>query len=355
VSTNIRVTAKVTETYGAFGYTVSASDILEVSRQMKLFYLFSLILALAATFSGQVSSAATDKGYLIGPADVIEGRVLGEKEFDFIATVDEDGKIEVPFSDTPVIAKCRTERELRTEVGRLLSVYLKNPQLSLRVTERKSRPPATIYGEVKSPQQFELRRTARLLELLAFAGGVTEEAGGMVQVIRTQPALCTDKPAEPVADLAEIPSRMYSLSSIRLGTDEANPIILPGDVIVVHKAPPIYVTGEVVSSQGIYLKDGGTSLTEAIAKVGGVRPGAKTKDVKIYRSKTNSKEREVLTANLDLIKRGQQKDIMLEPYDIIEVDKAKDGIAKSLISMVLGVGRTVVTSGASQIGYRVIY
>ena len=42
------------------------------------------------------------KGYLIGPGDEITGKVLGEKEFDFVATVDEDGKIEVPFFDKPV-------------------------------------------------------------------------------------------------------------------------------------------------------------------------------------------------------------------------------------------------------------
>ena len=36
------------------------------------------------------------------------------------------------------------------------------------------------------------------------------------------------------------------------------------------RGEPIYITGEVVAPQGIYLKEGGTSLTEAIAKVGGV-------------------------------------------------------------------------------------
>ena len=46
---------------------------------------------------------------------------------------------------------------------------------------------------------------------------------------------------------------------------------------------------------------------------------------------------------------------MLEPYDIVEVDKAKDSIAQTIIKLALGVGKTVVTSGASSIGYRVLY
>lgn len=319
------------------------------------------MFAAAGSISAQVPvDAGEQKGYMIGPGDEITGKVLGEPQYDFVATVDEDGKIEVPFFDKPVMAKCRSERELRTEVTNLLAKYLRNPQASVRVTDRKSRPPATIYGEVEKPQQVELRRKATLVELLAFSGGITEEAGGMVQVFRTRPPMCSEANEDSqwratTGDPTDVPSRMYSLSSVRMGKEEANPIIYPGDVIVVQKAAPVYVTGEVVAPQGIYLKEGGMSLTEAIAKIGGVRPGAKTKDIKIYRYKTNTKDKEVISANLDQIKKGLQKDIMLEPYDIVEVDKAKENIATTIMKMAIGVGKTVVSSGASNIGYRVLY
>ncbi len=56
---------------------------------------------------------APAKGYLLGPGDEIAGKVLGEMEYDFVATINEDGFVEVPFSKTPVLAKCKTERELR--------------------------------------------------------------------------------------------------------------------------------------------------------------------------------------------------------------------------------------------------
>jgi len=52
----------------------------------------------------------------------------------------------------------------------------------------------------------------------------------------------------------DVPSRLYSLSNLRLGREEANPVIYPGDVIVVKKALPVYITGEVVAPQGILLK-----------------------------------------------------------------------------------------------------
>lgn len=305
-------------------------------------------------------NAQVQRGYLVGPGDEITGKVLGEPQFDFVTTVDEDGKIEVPFFDKPVMAKCRSERELRTDIGELLAKYLKNPQISIRVTDRKSRPPATIYGEVRTPQQIILMRKATLVELLAFSGGVTDEAGGMIQVFRTRPPLCEDANNEnnwksDDGDPTDVPSKMFSLNSVKLGKDEANPIIFPGDVIVVQKASPVYITGEVVAPQGIYLKEGGLTLTEAIAKIGGVKREAKTRDIKIYRLKPGSKERDVIVANYDQIKKGEQKDVLLEPYDIVEVDHAKKSIGQTILELATGAARTGLSSATGGIGTRILY
>lgn len=331
---------------------------------MKLKIFYSVIVSFFVYSGALAQSPPIDvtlaKGYLLGPGDEITGKVLGEAQFDFVATVNEDGKIEVPFFDQPVVAKCKTERELRTDVTHLLEKYLRTPQLSLRVTDRKSRPPATIYGEVRTPGPVVMMRKATLVEMLAFAGGVTEEAGGTIQIFRTQPPMCTDVKEDSqwtagVGDPTEVPSRIYSISSVKMGKEEANPIVYPGDVIVVQKASPVYITGEVVAPQGIFLKEGGTTLTEAIAKIGGPKREAKTKDIKIYRLKANSKDRDILTANYDLIKKGEQKDILLEPYDIVEVDKARDSIAKSILNIAIGAGKGVVTSMSGGLGYRVLY
>ena len=328
---------------------------------LRILLVFVAVFGTATLSLGQALpiDAVPQKGYLIGPGDEITGKVLGESQFDFVASVDENGKIEVPFFETPITAKCLSERDLRTEVTRLLSKYLKNPQLSLRVTDRKSRPPATIYGEVRTPQQVVLTRRATLLELLSFSGGVNDDAGGMIQVFRTQPPICGADAAESdwknTGEGLDVPSRMYSLASLRLGRDEANPVIYPGDVVVVQKASPVYITGEVTTPQGIYLKEGGLSLSEAIAKIGGVRREAKTKDIKIYRLKANSKDREIITANYDQIKKGTQKDVMLEPYDIVEVDKAKKNIAQTILEIAIGAGRSALGGFGNALPTRVLY
>lgn len=329
---------------------------------MKFVLLFALTFGLSQVVFGQISPVTQDqeRGYLVGPGDEITIKVLGEPQFDTVARIDEDGKFQVPFFDERISATCRSEKELRADVTQLLSKYLKNPQISVSVTERKSRPPATIYGAIRTPQQIDLRRKATLMELISISGGVTEEAGGMIQIFRTQPLMCADVTAEnnwkeEAGGGVDVPSRMYSLSSLRLGREEANPEIIPGDIIIILKAAPVYITGEVLAPQGIYLKEDGLSLTEAIAKIGGVGREAKTKDIKIYRLKADSKEREIIAVNYDLIKKGEQKDIMLEPYDIVEVDKSKKSIGQTILEIVTGAGRAGISSVTQGLGTRVLY
>lgn len=314
--------------------------------KLKVLAILSFALVLCGVSFGQEISIKpeAEKVYLVGPGDVITGKVLGEEQFDFTATIDEDGKIEVPFFDQPIMAKCRSERELRTDVTKLLSKYLRNPLVSVRITERKSRPPATIYGEVRTPQQVIMTRKATLLELLSFSGGVTEKAGGTIKVFRTQPPLCADanilaEYKEGSANGSDIPSQMYSLSSVRQGREESNPVIYPGDVVVVDKAASVYVVGEVNVLKEINMTENGLSLSEAIAQAGGVNRQAQTKDVKIRRLKTNSKEREIISVNYDLIRKGQQKDQILEPNDIVEVGKSKKSIAQTVLEIAMGGAR----------------
>lgn len=329
--------------------------------KQSIFTFLSIIFAVSVIAAQEPTvNMSLAKGYLLGPGDEVTVKVLGEPQFDFVATIDENGAIEVPFFEQPIIAKCKTERELRTEVATLLGKYLRSPQMSLRITDRKSRPPATIYGEVRTPQQVVMMRRATLVELLAFSGGVTEDAGGVIQIFRTQPPMCSDTGsdnywASTSGDPLDVPSRTYSLSSVQMGREDANPEVVPGDVIVVHKASPVYITGEVAQPQGIYLKERGLTLTEAIAKVGGVRRESRTKEIKIYRQKPNSKDREIIAVNYDLIKRGEQKDVVLEPYDIVEVDKAKDSIAQTILKVAVGAGRSVVSSVSGGVGYRILY
>ncbi len=328
--------------------------------KIKILTLFVLVFGLSLAALAQDTDSVVvnpepepQRGYLIGPNDKIEGKVLNEPQFNFTATIDQNGKFQVPFFTEGIMAKCRTEKEIRADVTQLLSKYLRDPQVTVNVTERNSRPPVNVYGEVRKNVEVTLSREANLLDMISVAGGVTDKAGGLIQVTRTRPPLCTEENDENwIANDGRIPSRHYSLSSLRSGRVESNPVIYPGDIIVVPAASPIYVVGEVnVIGKEILVSDKGLPLTQAISQAGGLRREAKSKNIKIYRQVENSPNPKVISVNYEKIKDGEEKDIMLEPYDIVEVDKAKKSIAQFLLEVATG----SVRQAGSILPQRVIY
>jgi polysaccharide biosynthesis/export protein len=305
-----------------------------------------------------IGTEGVAKGYLLGPGDEVTGRVLGEEEFSFTAYVNADGNIMVPFFDKPIVAMCRTERALRADLIMLLEKQLKNPQFSMNI-KANNRPPATVFGEVKTPTHYDLKRVATIYELLALSGGPTEEAGGVVEIKRPQPPICADEAdtkewATAVADATGVPTRTFSLSSILTG--KQNVAIFPGDIIEVRRAPPVYVVGEVMNPQGgLHLREEGMTLIEAIAMLGGLRREAKVKEIRIHRLKNSETgDREILTANLDDIRKRGGKDLQLQPYDIVEIDQAKPSVLRQIIDVAIGASKTVISSTSTGFGYRVI-
>lgn len=309
----------------------------------KRLLITSSVIAILGVSAFALTSPA--QGYLIGPGDVLSIKALGEPTFDVEGlTVDEDGKIMIPYSDTPVVAKCKTERDLLAEVVQRWSKYLKKPQISVRVTQRNSRPPVSVYGEVRGQaQQFNLTRKVYLLELISYAGGVTEKSGGMIQVFRTRSPMCGESPAtdwkvdtSAGAGLS-VPSKIFSWAALNQGREEANPEVLPGDVVVVAKAASVYVTGEVIRPGEMSIPEAGLPLTQALAMASGTNRDAKLKSVKIYRRKAGSGTPDEIVANVELIKKGSEKDIMLQPLDIIEVGKTPKSFMDYVIEFATGI------------------
>jgi polysaccharide biosynthesis/export protein len=322
-------------------------------------WLLILTVCLIQTLAAQEDATTpSSRGYLLGPGDQITAKVLGESQFDFEAVVNEDGKLEIPYLDEPINAMCKSEREVRAEVTKALSKYLRAPKLSLNITERKSRPPVIVGGEVRKPLEVTMYRKARLLELISAAGDLTPDAGGMIKIYRTRAPICGEPEeinewAAQAANNGGVVTGLYSYSNLRTGTPEANPVIYPGDQIIALRAAPVYFTGELKSSDNLRIPEGGLSLFRAISMLGGLSREAKSKDIKIYRLKPDSMERDLISVNFDKIKKGEQKDVMLEPYDIVEVDRAKPGILSTLLKTVTGAAMgapgSLVTGGLSRI------
>jgi protein involved in polysaccharide export with SLBB domain len=231
--------------------------------------------------------------------------------------------------------------------------------VSVRVTGRNSRSPVYVFGAFQLPQQVQMLRRVRLNEIFARSGGTTERSNGKIMITHTEPVMCPqpgDEPDAPLpnADAFQATYKIYSVSDLKAGKEEANPYIRPGDVVQALEAEPIYINGMVVSPQGVYLSDG-LRLQRAIAMVGGVRKEAKQSSIIIYRVNPKGPNRETLVFDLQAIKKGQKEDPLLEPYDIIEVPEAKPSVLKTLANSVLGVAPSVMTSLGTNLPLRVLY
>ena len=302
------------------------------------------------------------KKYLLGPGDVLDLRVYDEQQFSGPLVVNDEGKIEVPFVDDPIPATCRTDREIKKDIVAALSKYIKRPQVSLRVTEMKSRPPAVVFGAVRNPTRVDMKKRARLLELLAFTGGVTEQAGGNVQIFHTEPLMCAE-PGEDLAkpidvytptDATQVAYEVYSLPDLKAGRPEANPIIRPGDIVIVQESQPVYMTGAVKAPQGVFL-GGGMQLKQAIAMVGGLTREAKASQIVIWRRKKGAAEPEKILVNFNEIRKEKIPDIALQPYDIVEVPDGSGSIGNTLKGFLMGGVAGAATNGLGMLPMRVLY
>ena len=300
------------------------------------------------------------KNYLLGPGDVLDVRVFGQ-DLNATAEVDSDGNISsLPFLEQPIPAKCRSEKQVQKDIATAYSKFINSPQVSVRIVARNSRQPATVFGAVRQAARFQMQRKLRLNELMAASGGFTERASGTIQILHTEPLMCPgpgeEADAAPI-DGTRIPMQIVKIAELRMGKLEANPVIRPGDFILVTEAEPVYVTGSVVSPQGVYIRDYLT-LTRALAMVGGVRKEAKTSDVRIYRQKPGLPEQETIKADLAAIKKKEKPDILLEPYDIIDVPEAGMLTPTRLLPTLMGAlsgGMSNIVAGQTGLVTRVIY
>jgi polysaccharide export outer membrane protein len=259
--------------------------------------------------------------YLLGPGDIVEVKVFGQQDLNSRAQVDADGNLSsLPFLE-PIPAKCRSERVLQQDIALAYSRLVKEPQISVQIVERNSRPPASVSGAVRQNGKVSMLRKQRLNEVIAASGGFTDKAAGTIQILHTEPVLCPEAgevaEALPLDGIA-IPFEVIKISDLQKNT--SNPVIRPGDLILVTEAEPVYITGSVVAPGGILMRDQLT-LSRALAMVGGTRPDAKISEVKIYRQKAGNQQ-EVLKVDLAAIKKNKAADVFLKPYDVIDVSES---------------------------------
>lgn len=139
-----------------------------------------LLLALAGCqpVTSGVVTGEPPQGFVdttLGPGDVFEVRVYGDKDLSGEYRVEQDGTI-----DYPLIGKLKVAGYNPAEIGRrvaraLRQGYLRNPQVSIFVKTYNSKK-ITVFGQVKKPGIYSYTDHMTIIQAITEAGDFTDVA-----------------------------------------------------------------------------------------------------------------------------------------------------------------------------------
>lgn len=136
--------------------------------------------------------------YIIGEGDVLDLSVFDVPELSRQLRVSQTGTISVPLVPVRIRVTGLTELQAEQKISEVLesSGLVTHPDVAIVVKEHKSKP-ITIVGAVMRPMVYEADRQVNLLEALAEAGGVANDAGDTVIVTRQHAAAFVELPEGP--------------------------------------------------------------------------------------------------------------------------------------------------------------
>jgi polysaccharide biosynthesis/export protein VpsN len=141
-----------------------------------------MLLALAAgcghTRSTVVSLPAPRPSTTVGPGDVFEVSVLGEKDLVKEYRIQPDGSVDFPYLDRLVVKDLepkQIEELIKTEL--VAKKILTNPQVTLVVKQYNSKK-VSVIGAVQRPGSLPWTEGMKLIDAISLAGGLTQLANG---------------------------------------------------------------------------------------------------------------------------------------------------------------------------------
>lgn len=249
---------------------------------MVLFILGALLFLSPAPGTAQ-------KDYVIGPEDVLEVTVFGEEELSRKVTVSIEGSITLPLIGK-VQAAGLAASQLSLRIAELYSGrYLVKPQVSVFIKEYKSKR-VLVLGAVKQPGLHTLTRETSLLEVLGMAGGLADDAGLELMLLRPSEKRSGGGPIT-LGEARQEEIKIIPVKPLLEGNLANNLPVKANDTIYVgYKTDKtVYVLGQ-VRSPGKYPLGTNSTIIEMISRAGGVTEEAGL-DALVVRPSENKKGR----------------------------------------------------------------
>jgi polysaccharide export outer membrane protein len=269
-------------------------------RVVSLLSLLTILFLPLVTIAQAPPPQPADRDYVIGPEDVLDIQVWGNRDLNQTVFVRPDGRTSLPLVGEIAVAG-KTVQQLQDHLGAVYEKTVKGAVVTVIVKEIKSRPVYFIGGFGK-PGLMQLTRELTLLQAISIVGGVVPNADAEKGFL-----LRGEK---------RIPIDFNRL--VQRGDLSQNPKLEPGDSIVVPLADAVYVNGE-VRAPGAVKYTGDLTILKAITQVGGLTPLAAPGRVDVLRGTSEKKER--IRVDVDKMMRSpdENPDIRLQPNDIIFV------------------------------------
>lgn len=263
---------------------------------------------------------------LLGAGDLVQITIFEAKELNTEARVSSRGFITLPLLGQ-ITVKGLSAREAEMEIeNQYRQKFIKDPHVSIFIKEHFSQR-VTLVGQVAKPGTVDYHSKQRLLDVLALAGGLTDKAGGMVEVRRegTQESF--------LIDIDKL---------IKEGQAQLNIEINGGDVIFVAEAGTFFVDGA-VRRPGSYQIKQHMVLQEALLMAGGFVGSANKEKITLVRRSSDDQQTII---ELDLVNNPEAKNIALKDRDVLIAEYSAMG------KLMHGTGINIGIPGLIGVGYR---
>jgi polysaccharide export outer membrane protein len=172
----------------------------------------------------ELPAAKVSASYIIGPGDTLQIFVWRQPELSVSVPVRPDGKVSTPLVED-IVAVGKTPSQLAREMEKVLSEYVRSPQVNVIVSQPISTfSQVKIIGQVAKPQALPFREGITALDAVLAVGGLAPfAAGNRAKIVRSEKG----KQRELKIKLDDL---------INKGDMAQNILLQPGDVLVVPES-----------------------------------------------------------------------------------------------------------------------
>jgi polysaccharide export outer membrane protein len=125
--------------------------------------------------------------YIVGRGDLMSVEVFDVPELTREVRVSQTGTIGIPLVPVRLYVVGLTELQVQQKISEVLQAngLVSHPQVMVAVKEKRSKPIAVV-GAVGHPMVYQADRPVTLIEVLAEAGGISNDAGDTVIITRPE-------------------------------------------------------------------------------------------------------------------------------------------------------------------------